>query len=224
MLGHLREAAHTVGADDERVRGVRIGPHRGDLAREVDGPVVVRQDDVGAGRRRHLPEPVRRLSVGLDVSEDCRAAPERGEMPHAANAHRDQERERPGRVPRRVVHRDGGLAGRHDLPIGRHPVAPRQRLPNPGIAAFGDDLPVARTHVDARVELLLQILRPTEVIAVPVRDQHVRDLGRVEAQPPHVVDDAADGVVERRVDQHDPGRSGDRPRRDLDAEQPVGRL
>ena len=132
-------------------------------------------------------------------------------MRRAVVLHRNQIRQRARRVSRRDVHRDRRIAERQLLAVCGHHVARRTRA-----AAAVEEIPVGGRQQHARLVAVLQILRAARMVAVAVADDHVLDLGRVEADLLQSFRDLiVDGVVEERVDDDDPLGCGDGPGREL---------
>ena len=116
------------------------------------------------------------------------------------------------------MQRDGRVAERHLLIVCRNQVPGWTRTE----LRLVQQIPVGRRQHHPRLVSILQELRSPDVVAVCMADDHVFDVGRIQSELRQPSDDLIlDRVVVEGVDDDDPRRCLQGPRRELRLSHPV---
>ncbi len=175
------------------------------MSRKRRGRAAVRLEPEPIGpARRDVERPV------LNPVESC-AAPLGCEMWRSAILHGNERRDCAQRVSGRQVQGQCRVTEREGLTVGGHHVTFRPRL-----RAALEEVPIRRRQDHTGPEVILQVLGPAGMIEVAVAHDGVLDRGGIEPQLLQSSNNLVlDRVVEDRIDDDNPGRCGDCPRRVL---------
>ena len=91
------------------------------------------------------------------------------------------------------------VAERDRVAVAHGDVVARERRERAELRPRAHVLPIGHAHDDARAEGLLQIGGAAEVIVVRMADDHVLDVGRVEAELAHAADDGVRAFISSRA-------------------------